>query len=56
MGDSAPDHQPLDTQRTAEDAGDEANAEPEPDPLEEPAAPSPVGLANEKGPQSKFHG
>jgi hypothetical protein len=53
MGDSAPGQQPLDAQETGED---EANGEPEPDPQAEPASPPPAYPANEKAPQSKFHG
>jgi hypothetical protein len=53
MGDSAPGQQPPDAQETTED---KAGAELQPEPQTKPAPPSSGDLAQEKAPESKFHG
>jgi hypothetical protein len=53
MGDSAPGQQPPDAQETTED---KANAELQPEPQAKPAPPPSGSLAQDKAPESKFHG
>ena len=53
MGDSAPGQQPPDAHDITED---KADAEPQPEPQAKPAPPPSGDLAQEKAPESKFHG
>jgi hypothetical protein len=51
---SALDHRPLDADRTAEEAGEAANAAPKPQ--AQPVTPRPDDQAKKDKPGSKFHG